>query len=62
MRNKILKGFTYFMFLQMLFCSCMLDSEDWVVPAVLAFIGAAWCILFCYANYDYLEEEEWKND
>ena len=32
------------------FSICMLDSENWMVPFIVAVVGYVWILLFTYAN------------
>ena len=32
------------------FSICILDSENWMVPFIVAVVGCVWILLFTYAN------------
>ena len=49
MKNKILKGITYFMIAVFLIAGCGLDDQSWL-PNIICSIALGWLVLFLVAN------------
>ena len=49
MKNKILKGITYFMIAVFLVAGCGLDDQSWL-PNIICGVSLAWLVLFFIAN------------
>lgn len=49
MKNKILKGITYFMIAVFLIAGCGLDDHSWL-PNIICSIALGWLVLFLVAN------------
>lgn len=49
MKNKILKGITYFMIAVFLIAGCGLDDQSWL-PNIICSVCLAWLVLFLVAN------------
>ncbi len=49
MKNKILKGITYFVIAVFLIAGCGLDDQSWL-PNIMCSVCLAWLVLFLIAN------------
>ena len=52
MKNKILKGTSYVMFLMMLLSMAAMDSKDLTLPIIGLCVSVSWLFAFAYANSD----------
>ena len=49
MKNKILKGITYFATITFIIAGCGLDDQSWL-PNIICSVCLAWLVLFLVAN------------
>lgn len=49
MKNKILKGITYFMAITLIIAGCGLDDQSWL-PNIICSVSLTWLVLFLIAN------------
>ena len=49
MKNKILKGITYFAGVTFIVAACGLDDQSWL-PNIICSVSLAWLVLFFIAN------------
>ena len=49
MKNKILKGITYFAGVTFIIAGCGLDDQSWL-PNIICSVSLAWLVLFFIAN------------
>lgn len=54
-KNRILKALTFFASITFFVAGSALDSEDFVIPSVIALVSVAWLALFVVANGGDLE-------